>query len=92
MTFLGLINYCRQWIPDCSYYDKCLRSAISHKDPMQRLLTWTPEMLEAYEALRTALCSAPVLGLPNYAKEFHLYACEHEGTASAVLAQEHGGA
>ncbi|MGL4645974.1 MAG: reverse transcriptase domain-containing protein [Cetobacterium sp.] len=63
MAFLGLINYCRQWISDCSYYDKCLRSAISHKDPMQRLLTWTPEMLEVYEALRMALERVPSLCL-----------------------------
>ncbi|XP_053332787.1 uncharacterized protein LOC128506394 [Clarias gariepinus] len=91
MAFLGLINYCRQWIPDCSFHDKRIRTAISHNDPLQQPLTWTADMIEAYKELKKALCSAPALGLPNYQKTFHLYACEHGGTASAVLAQEHGG-
>ncbi|XP_060764633.1 esterase OVCA2 isoform X4 [Neoarius graeffei] len=91
MSFLGLINYCRQWIPDCSSYDKILRSAISHQDPQRHPLTWTDTMINAYHSLKSALCSAPALGLPDYSKPFHLYACEQQGTVSGVLAQEHGG-
>ncbi|XP_060754420.1 protein NYNRIN-like [Neoarius graeffei] len=91
MAFLGLINYCRQWIPDCSIYDKCLRSAISHSDPVTQPLVWTEDMLTAFKALKQALCSAPALGLPNYRLPFHLYVCNQKGTASGVLAQEHGG-
>lgn len=89
LAFLGLINYCRQWIPDCSFYDKRLRSAISLTDPLQQPLTWTADMIKAYKEPKQALCSAPALGLPDYKKPFHLYACKHQGTASAVLAQEH---
>ncbi|XP_060793688.1 protein NYNRIN-like [Neoarius graeffei] len=91
MAFLGLINYCRQWIPDCSTYDKCLRSAILHSDPLTQPLVWSDEMLSAFRALKQALCSAPALGLPNYRLPFHLYVCNQQGTASGVLAQEHGG-
>ncbi|XP_060754491.1 protein NYNRIN-like [Neoarius graeffei] len=91
MSFLGLINYCRQWIPDCSSYDKILRAAISPQDPQRHPLTWTDTMINAYHSLKSALCSAPALGLPDYSKPFHLYACEQQGTASGVLAQEHGG-
>ncbi|XP_060764630.1 esterase OVCA2 isoform X2 [Neoarius graeffei] len=78
MSFLGLINYCRQWIPDCSSYDKILRSAISHQDPQRHPLTWTDTMINAYHSLKSALCSAPALGLPDYSKPFHLYACEQQ--------------
>ncbi|XP_060771045.1 uncharacterized protein LOC132881955 isoform X2 [Neoarius graeffei] len=91
MAFLGLINYCRQWIPDCSTYDKCLRSAILHSDPLTQPLVWSDEMLTAFRALKQALCSAPALGLPNYRLPFHLYVCNQQGTASGVLAQERGG-
>ncbi|MGL5564423.1 MAG: hypothetical protein ACRDC4_01680, partial [Plesiomonas sp.] len=73
MAFLGLINYCRQWIPDCSYHDRTLRGALTHDDPMTGPLAWTQPMLQSYEALKAALCSAPALGLPNYALPFHLY-------------------
>ncbi|KAI5085290.1 hypothetical protein C0J45_23173, partial [Silurus meridionalis] len=90
-AFLGLINYCRQWIPDCSLYDKCLRTAVRHSDPSTTPLTWTPEMLTAFGALKRALCTAPMLGLPNYSLTFHLYVATQPGTASGVLAQEHGG-
>ncbi|KAI5610210.1 hypothetical protein C0J50_12071, partial [Silurus asotus] len=90
-AFLGLINYCRQWIPDCSLYDKCLQTAVRHSDPSTTPLTWTPEMLTAFGALKRALCTAPTLGLPNYRLPFHLYVATQPGTASGVLAQEHGG-
>ncbi|XP_047674554.1 protein NYNRIN-like [Tachysurus fulvidraco] len=90
-AFLGLINYCRQWIPDCCLYDKCLRAALKHSDPSSAPLSWTPEMQAAFEALKRALCTAPPLGLPNYSLPFHLYVATQPGTASGVLAQEHGG-
>ncbi|KAI5085952.1 hypothetical protein C0J45_23532, partial [Silurus meridionalis] len=86
-AFLGLINYCRQWIPDCSLYDKCLRTAVKHSDPSTAPLTWNPEMLAAFGALKRALCTAPTLGLPNYSLPFHLYVATQPGTASGVLAQ-----
>ncbi|XP_056315033.1 uncharacterized protein LOC130230108 [Danio aesculapii] len=91
MAFLGLMNYCRQWIPDCSYYDRILRLTLGHTDPMQAPVQWTSDMNTAYHALKAALCSAPALRLPNYDLPFHLYVTHHGDTASAVLAQEHGG-
>ncbi|GAA6075363.1 protein NYNRIN-like isoform X1, partial [Tachysurus ichikawai] len=90
-AFLCLINFCRQWIPDCSFYDKCLRAAVKHSDPSSAPLSWTSEMRHAFGALKRALCTAPTLGLPNYSLPFHLYVATPPGTASAVLAQEHRG-
>ncbi len=29
-SFLGLVNYCRAWIPECAYHDKGLRCIIQH--------------------------------------------------------------
>ncbi|XP_075457860.1 protein NYNRIN-like isoform X2 [Ascaphus truei] len=45
----------------------------------------------AYKYLRSALCSAPALGLPNYQQPFHLYCTEGGAKVAGVLAQEHGG-
>lgn len=91
MAFLGLVNYCRQWISDCSHYDKILRSLYDSKAAMSTALSWTTTAEEAYRLVKNALCSSPVLGLPNYTLPFHLYVHHAKGTACAVLAQPHGG-
>lgn len=33
LSFLGMINICRQWITDCSYYDHILRAATNAAAP-----------------------------------------------------------
>ncbi|KAI5102916.1 hypothetical protein C0J45_6497 [Silurus meridionalis] len=76
-TFLGLVNYCRAWIPDYAQHNKVLRSAIDHKAPPSHLILWTHEMTDSFAALKKAIQSAPALGLPNNAKPFHLYVHEH---------------
>ncbi|KAK3508314.1 hypothetical protein QTP70_020508 [Hemibagrus guttatus] len=88
MAFLGLVNYCRQWIPDCLFHDKVLRAAIDHKAPMSQPLIWTGEMRKAFDFLRHSLMCAPALGLPDYTQPFHLFVAEHGGTFCAVLPQE----
>ncbi|CAH2221600.1 Hypothetical predicted protein [Pelobates cultripes] len=88
-TFLGMINYCRQRIPEFSHYDSILREAVrsdSHEN-----VFWSPDMLAAYNALKVAIVQALALGLPVYCKPFHLYARDNCKTMAAVCAQEHGG-
>ncbi|KAA0723980.1 Retrovirus-related Pol polyprotein from transposon opus [Triplophysa tibetana] len=89
-SFLGLINYCRQWIPDCGIHDRHLRGLIDHKAPPNTPLEWTAEADEHFNALKAAITTAPALGLPDYAKPFHLHVRETAGTALGVLLQEHG--
>uniref|UniRef100_A0A8C5Q9R4 ribonuclease H n=1 Tax=Leptobrachium leishanense TaxID=445787 RepID=A0A8C5Q9R4_9ANUR len=89
MSFLGMVNFCRHWIPDCSYYDNILRKATRQRAP--DTLIWDESMCAAYEMLKVLLSPAPALGLPNYLVPFHLY-CQEDCTAmAAVLAQVHGG-
>jgi hypothetical protein len=51
---------------------------------------WTPACTTAFDAIKQALCSAPVLALPNFEKAFELIAdaCEHPSAVGAVLIQE----
>ena len=37
-----------------------------------KVFEWTIEHQEAYDALKEALCTAPVLGYPNFSREFIL--------------------
>lgn len=88
LSFLGSIVYCRQWIPDCSYYDSLLRQATTAQAP--KLITYTPEMTEAFQILLKSLALAPALGLANYEKPYALYCVVRGHAFAAVLAQMHG--
>ncbi|RXN04494.1 endogenous retrovirus group K member 11 Pol [Labeo rohita] len=89
-SFLGLVNYCRSWIPDCAIHDKYLRSLIDRKAPPKTPLNWTDEAEMHFAALKKAITTAPSLGLPSFEKEFHLHVRETEGVAMGVLLQQHG--
>ncbi|RXN30241.1 endogenous retrovirus group K member 11 Pol [Labeo rohita] len=89
-SFLGLVNYCRSWIPDCAIHDKYLRSLIDRKAPPKTLLNWTDEAEMHFAALKKAITTAPSLGLPSFEREFHLHVRETEGVAMGVLLQQHG--
>jgi len=81
--FLGMINYCRQWTPDYSHHDKVFCAACLASAP--DIVIWDVP----FSALKTALCNAPALGLPNYHLPFHLYVSENGTTTAGVLGQEH---
>ncbi|KAJ1099022.1 hypothetical protein NDU88_004126 [Pleurodeles waltl] len=87
-AFLGITSYCRQWIPSFSLLAKPLL-ALTLKDTPQPL-PWTDECQKSFTDLRIALCSAPVLGTPDYSKPFTLYVHEREGSALSVLMQRFG--
>ncbi|KAL0170668.1 hypothetical protein M9458_035264, partial [Cirrhinus mrigala] len=89
-SFLGLVNYCRSWIPDCAIHDKYLRSLIDCKAPPKTPLNWTDEAEMHFAALKKAITTAPSLGLPSFEREFHLHVRETEGVAMGVLLQQHG--
>uniref|UniRef100_A0A8C3VSJ0 Reverse transcriptase/retrotransposon-derived protein RNase H-like domain-containing protein n=1 Tax=Catagonus wagneri TaxID=51154 RepID=A0A8C3VSJ0_9CETA len=49
-----------------------------------------PETEQAFQQIKTALLSAPALGLPDVSKPFHLFIDENKGIAKAVLTQSLG--
>ncbi len=66
--FLGMTGYyrcfCKKFSVVASPLTKLLSKAVSFK--------WSPECQPAYEALKTLLCSAPVLTAPCFEKPFLL--------------------
>lgn len=89
LSFLGMINYYRRWIADCSYFNNILRRSTLSDQPKQ--IEWSQEMLHAYESLKKLLISSPALGLPDYLLPFHLFARDNCKTMAGVLTQDRGG-
>jgi hypothetical protein len=83
-SFLGLVGYYHQFIPDFSRTSK----------PMTELLkkgfkfVWSVECDKAFHTLREYLTSAPVLTQPDMSKPFDVF-CDASGTGlGCVLMQE----
>lgn len=51
---------------------------------------WGEKEQRALDAIKTALMSAPALGLPDMTKLFHLYVAENKYIAKGVLIQKLG--
>ncbi|KAK1346827.1 hypothetical protein QTO34_000687 [Cnephaeus nilssonii] len=84
--FLGVVGYCRLWIPGFAEIAKPLYSSTGGTQP----LNWTKVEQRAFEELKKALISAPALALPDITKPFHLYMSEVRGIAKGVLTQTLG--
>jgi len=84
-TFLGMIGWCRLWIPNYGLYVKPLYNAL--RESKDLYLTWTPECQKSFKELKKALMIAPALGLPNLTKAFELFVHERQHLALGVLAQ-----
>ncbi|XP_069495649.1 uncharacterized protein [Ambystoma mexicanum] len=67
---LGLCNYCRAWVFDYSTYIKPLLAALREAERGVKKLGWTREMTDAFNELKEAISTAPVLATPNYKINF----------------------
>ena len=91
LSFLGLVGYCRAFIPNYSGREKPLRDIVPGTGPMSTQLMWTPEAHDAFDDLKMALQSAPALGIPDPQRPFTQTVDERNGCMSSVLLQDHGG-
>lgn len=82
--FLGLCNWYRRFIADFSRLAAPLTELTKTKEKYR----WTAKAEEAFLKLKSALVSAPVLTMPDYARPFSI-ACDASDVAiGAVLTQE----
>lgn len=88
-AFLGLVGYCREWIPQAALLLDPLYETT--KGVAQGSLQLTIEQKQAFNEAKQAVVSSPALGLPNYQMPFTLYCHEQAGYAHGVLTREHGG-
>jgi hypothetical protein len=93
--FLGLVNFQRKFVRNCSLIMKPLSEATGGKKKKSFKVSWTPAMEEAFINLKTAMREALILAFPDYsavAEPLSLFT-DASGTGSgACLAQVQDGA
>lgn len=93
LSFLGLCNFSREYIPAFTLLTAPLRELIKPHGMHNpsATLTWTPEAEEAFTKTKQAICSASALYAPDYTVPFHLDVVEKQSFVQAVLYQKHHG-
>lgn len=85
--FLGLVNFYRQFIPDCAAVQAPLTKLL-RKDERW---TWGPEQEAALRGLTKVLADTAELQLPDLNREFVIQTDASDLGLGAILLQEHGG-
>lgn len=91
LSFLGMTNFCRAWIPSYAVLTQPLVDAAYQPDmTMTSTIQWSPEADNSFHAVKMALQTPGTLGHPNMQKPFQLAVDCKEGFMVAVLTQSFG--
>jgi hypothetical protein len=82
--FLGLAGFYRKFVRHFAIIAKPLTQLLKK----HQLFVWTIEHQQAFAALQQALCSAPVLGIPNFSRPFAIETDACQTGVGAVLLQD----
>ncbi|XP_077331070.1 uncharacterized protein LOC143973991 [Lithobates pipiens] len=85
MSFLGTAGYYRKFVCNYSSLAKPLTDLTKKKLP--KVVSWTPECEQAFQALKEALARAPVLQAPDFTRRFLVQTDASAYGLSAVLSQ-----
>ena len=88
-SFLGLIGYYRRFIPNFSAKASPLTDLTKKGCP--NVLVWETNHQEAFDQLKSALISEPILKLPDENKQFIVQTDASDSAIGAVLLQDHDG-
>jgi hypothetical protein len=82
--FLGLTGYYRKFVKNYEKIAAPLMALLKNKS-----FTWTPITAQAFQTLKMAMCTTPVLALPNFTKTFMLE-CDASGKGINVFLMQEG--
>ena len=83
-SFLGFANFYRKFIPNFSHVVTPLNLLTRKDQPWN----WTPLQQKAFDTLRNAFSSGPVLGIPDVTRPFSIMTDASLFAAGAVLLQD----
>jgi len=85
-SFMGLANFYHKFVKDFSAIASLITNLTRKDLPFQ----WTPDHEVAFNNLKTALCTAPTLILPDFSKTFYVMTDASDLATGAVLMQDQG--
>ena len=69
-SFMGVINYFRKFIPNCSILAEPLLSLTRGMKKVKSNFVWGDDQQAGFEALKECLINTLILKSPNFEKEF----------------------
>lgn len=85
-SLLGMLNWFRRFIKSFSSIVSPISDLLKKKHAR---FQWTPEANEAFEKVKVALVSAPVLTMPDYTVPFEIHCDASDLGIGAILTQEY---
>ena len=84
---MGVINYFRKFIPNCSILAEPLLTLTRGKKRLKTNFVWGDDQQAGFEALKECLVNALILKFPNFEKEFCIETDASLVGLGAVLSQ-----
>jgi hypothetical protein len=82
--FLGLTGYYRKFVKNYGKIAATLTALLKENS-----FTWTPTISQAFQTLNMAMCTTPVLNLPDFTKNF-VMECDASGKGISIVILQEG--